>query len=83
MQNFDFKKRVITHRKGALNPLGLSETRKTEIHRPIFYLNPKYTQPVFYPNPNTPDPYLTRPPELTGLKETEKRVDSGTQRKGK
>ena len=53
--------------KGALNPLGWSETRKTEIYPPVFYPNPKYTRPVFYPNPYTPDPYLTCPPELTGL----------------
>jgi len=40
---------------------------KSKYIRPVFYPNPKYTRPVFYPNPNTPDPYLTRPPELTGL----------------
>jgi len=53
--------------KGALNPLGWSETRKTEVHLPVFYPNPKYIRFVFYPNSYTPDPYLTRPPELTGL----------------
>ena len=50
--------------------MGWSETRKTEIHLPVFYPNPKYTQPIFYLNPNTPDPYLTRPLELTGLTTT-------------
>jgi len=43
---------------------------KPKYTRPVFYPNPKYTRPVFYLNLNTPDPYLTRPPELTGLSTT-------------
>ena len=40
---------------------------KTKYIPPLLYSNLKYTRPIFYLNPNTPDPYLTRPPELTGL----------------
>jgi len=40
---------------------------KPKYTRPVFYPNPKYTRPVFNLNPYTPDPYLTRLPELTGL----------------
>jgi len=60
------KKRNNTE-KGALNPLGWSETRKTKIHLSVFYPNLKYTWPVFYLNLNTPNLYLNPPPELIGL----------------
>ena len=62
-----FDKKINTLRKGALNPLGWSEICKIEIHRPVFYLNPKYTRPIFNPNPNMSNLYLIRSPGLTSL----------------
>ena len=67
---FYFYKKRNNIGKGALNPLVDPKPVKPKYIRPVFYSNAKYTRPVFYPNPHTPDPYLTRPPELTGLHES-------------
>jgi len=70
MPSFYFDKKRNNAGKGALYPLGWSEIRKTKIHSTRILSEPVYTQPVFHPNLYTPDPYLIRPPELTGLPRT-------------